>query len=200
MSSDRPVDVHAHEACRLGVLGDGANPLAKLGAVDDKVEHNQQHQRRDHSQDPHGLDPDPAEAERRVPERRRLGDKRRVPPELLAGEVVKEIRRPDSTYEVGEPGALTLSQRPVSHPLQDESRGATRASARDDPNDDEPDRPSPRRGGRTKDGTHSEQPPEAARHHHLGVGEVDEPEHTVDEGVPEGYRARTGTRWLGRQR
>ncbi len=39
-----------------------------------------------------------------------------------------------------------------------------------------------------EDGAHGEQPAEAARHHNFGMGEVDEPEHTVDEGVPEGYQ------------
>ena len=68
-----------------------------------------------------------------------------------------------------------------------EGGGAAREGAGDDPDDHEPDRTEPGRDLSFRaERPHHEQAAEPARHHDFGVGEVDEPEHAVDEGVAEG--------------
>jgi hypothetical protein len=103
--------------------------------------------------------------------------------ELLAGEGLQEIRRPDCTDQERQFWGVSSPKWPVRHAFDPDGDQDTDQSAHNQSGEDQTDGRPSGRDARAEDAAGQERGAEAAPHEHVTVGEVDETEHTVDERV-----------------
>ena len=98
-----------------------------------------------------------------------------ISPELLAGQVEKEVRRADGADEEGEAGSVTAAQGPVRHPFEQERHQASRQGSSDDADEGETHLAEPCLLAAAHHGLEDEIAGETAGHEHFTMSEIDQP-------------------------